>query len=368
MHDITTTTTQEIKVKFLKYALLLGLSLAVSLPARAQLTGYNYIFVASAGGPSTFSSLGLPALNNSSDVAFTATFVNNGSQIIKKGQPNALTTVAQTGTTYSAFGPNVALNNKGEVAFRAAFKNGNGEGGIFVANGTQHIVRSYGAFDHISDPLLNENSTTAHRLNNSHLIAAFPAYQVINTSGIFSDFVTAPSLNNFGAVAFLAGLDAGGRAIYRCDFKTPTVEIANNSGIWSRFLHHSINESGDVAFSALLDAGGQGLFKSSGGSITSLMSTNDPNSPFASAGVCVIDLFGTVAFGATLKSGGSGVYIALPTPTGMIYQTVLQTGMKVFGATVQSVQMGRDGYDSSKFALWVQLTSGAQVILRADPW
>jgi hypothetical protein len=92
-------------------------------------------------------------------------------------------------------------------------------------------------------------------------------------------------------------------------------KIADNSGILSRFptAEPAINDSGVVAFDASLKAGGEGIFIGNGGALTPIVDTSGifssfVNSDLGTRSVVDINNSGTVAFHANLDAGGKGIF------------------------------------------------------------
>lgn len=94
--------------------------------------------------------------------------------------------------------------------------------------------------------------------------------------------------------------------------------IADNSANspFEHFNNPGINDSGMVAFSATLKGGGEGVFPWDGTMLITIADTTDPASPFdgfdqgpPGFGYGVdINNSGVVAFGAHRKDGGNGIY------------------------------------------------------------
>lgn len=83
--------------------------------------------------------------------------------------------------------------------------------------------------------------------------------------------------------------------------------IADSTGAFFAFgSEPSINNNGVVAFWASLRSGGEGVFRGSGGSITTIADTTSTFTSFG--GNTSINDSGTVAFYAALNSGASGIF------------------------------------------------------------
>ena len=139
---------------------------------------------------------------------------------------------------------------------------------------------------------------------------------IVDTTGPFSAFAQAHSINDDGEVAFEAALgDAGLRNIVTTDGTTTTI-IADTAGPFSSLRFPSINEAGVVAFQARLDSGGRGIFTGPdivadrvigpgdvlfGRTVTEAIST-----------VHMLNDAGQIAFEAIFDDGQTGIYRANP--------------------------------------------------------
>lgn len=185
--------------------------------------------------------------------------------------------------------------------------------------------------------------------------------KIADTSGNFSGFAFAPSINNSGRVAFLASLDGGGSGVFtgngsavqtiattgavfdqffgvqpaindsgRVAFLASQVAPASVTGIFvgtggaaiavatsNDFVNFndylSMNAAGQVAFRAFqLSTSQEGIFLGSGGAVTTIADTSGifsgfkPDSLFGDPSVSA---GGSVAFAAQLKAGGSGFFV-----------------------------------------------------------
>jgi hypothetical protein len=130
---------------------------------------------------------------------------------------------------------------------------------------------------------------------------------------IFASFSNDGSINSNGAVAFRAGLNAGGgggNGIFVAAPGGVVTAIAQTSGpVFSALNNFSLNDSGLVAFQATLDAGGTGIFTGFGGSATTLASSTSPQFSAFGNSPSVNDN-GVVAFRASLDAGGTGLFAA----------------------------------------------------------
>jgi hypothetical protein len=282
------------------------------------------------------------------------------------------TLIADTSASspFSQFFGNASLNNAGVVAFNATLRGGGGNG-IFVSNGdgiTTIATTRVPPVDFLSIPSLNNAGMVAYRVGIGQPFTGQEGIftgsggditTIANASGPFSPmFFGFPSLNDAGTVAFNATLRAGGQGIFTSSGGDITT-VADTSGAFSSVGSPSLNDAGVVAFSTTLRAGGQGIFTSSGGDITTVA---DTSGAFSSVGSPSLNNAGVVAFRAVLDTGDQGLFTG-PDP---VADRVIGTGDALFGSTVTSLSFFREGLnDAGQVAFRATLADGRQVVARA---
>ena len=271
-----------------------------------------------------------PRINQTGTVAFTALRWNGVDERILAGNGGPLITIADTAGQFRGFasGYTASINTAGTVAFWAALDTG--PGGIFAGNGgttTPIIVNSssLGADFNFS---MNEAGTLAFRTGNANRIVTFNGgvvTTIVDSSGPFNYFGSAPSLNEAGTVAFVAGIggiDGGSYGIYKGN-GGPLTTIADLSGPFNyisgfNFNQPSINNSGLVAFYAGLDAGGYGVFTGDGIDTNKVIGTGDALFGSTVTGFAIsptsLNASGQVAFAYGLTNGTTGIAVANPVP------------------------------------------------------
>jgi MYXO-CTERM domain-containing protein len=177
--------------------------------------------------------------------------------------------IADTTEGFANFidGP-TGINASGDVVFRASR---NGQSGIFKGNGSGVVT-------------------------------------VADAAGAFKGFGFAPSINDSGAVAFVAGLDTGGSGIYvENGGGGPVNQIASSGTYFEASFNSiiSINSSGTVAFYGS-QGGVSGIFSGAGGTLTTIANRNGPFSSFVE-GPSINDA-GVVVFSAFDLANRQGVY------------------------------------------------------------
>jgi hypothetical protein len=141
--------------------------------------------------------------------------------------------------------------------------------------------------------------------------ASYTFTKIADTSGPLSrfDFPGAPSVNDAGTVAFLAGLATGGGAggIFTGDGERITT-IADSNGPFSGTggfgQFPAINARGTVAFLSAQKTGPMGIFTGSGGPITTIVLETQ----LMSLGHPSINNRGTVAFKADVPGGHVDIF------------------------------------------------------------
>ena len=142
--------------------------------------------------------------------------------------------------------------------------------------------------------------------------AAVPAVKADYTFRIIADS-TGPfsslgdiSLNASGTVAFSGRLDDGSYGIFKSD-GIATTTIFSTTVRLAILGNPSINRAGTVAF-ATRAALGEAVFSGNGGPLTTIADTTGPFSSFSGTYSTAINVSGTVAFTASLDSGGGGYF------------------------------------------------------------
>ncbi len=358
-----------------------GLLLA-GIPASASVYTFTNVVDSTQQQITTATQCLAPSINGSGTLAFLAGA--GAARGIYKGSGAALTPVAQIafdGQTHAfdevgCHGP--SINDAGNVAFYSSVPT-LALDGIYVGNGgpVATVADSSGAF-------------------------------ALFSGGCCKPFVM---INESGNVAFVARFDAGGsEALYVGD--TSGVSALYHSGN-SPFVTYengpSINDAGNVSFFGFSSSGvSDGLFVGNGGAPIQLFDYNsdwcslsletgiDPLSRASYAGeigtTCVGDTLiylaspsgsaplvsgpvasfwfdppsfnnnGRVAFNGAAPAGATGIYTG-----GQASDVVIRVGDPLFGSTVTSLNVGRQGLnDAGQIAFWYKLADGRDGYARAN--
>ena len=185
-------------------------------------------------------------------------------------------------------------------------------------------------------------------LNAASMANSYTFTKIADTTGPFSGFAGGagpdqgtPAINNDGAVAFWAGLDAGGSGIYTGSGGA-TSAMALTGATFSGFGRGlpAINSAGAVTFWASLTAGGHGVYKAGPGASTvastAFMFTGINDAPSISGASAM------VAFRAD-EIGTSGIYNG----TGAIVPATIASGSSSISADGPSIGGGTTAWSGT---------------------
>lgn len=181
---------------------------------------------------SPYSELTYPTINESGTVAFTAFLDTGDAGIFSVSSEGRITNIATSNDVYSKFS-SAQINNKGQVAFMASLDTETTDTlsrGIFIGDG--------------------ENTTV-----------------LADTSGGFKSFISDPSINDLGMVAFGAELDDGRIGIFTgADPLLDKViavgdQLAGRTVVDVRIHEEALNNASQIAFEARLDDGTYTVFR-----------------------------------------------------------------------------------------------------------
>jgi hypothetical protein len=151
-------------------------------------------------------------------------------------------------------------------------------------------------------------------LEDRYLLSAYAFTLIADNSAnsIFSlDALNQPGLNDEGTVMFHSALRSGPIGVFTVNSAGSLVTITRTDlvGATDMFLGGGITDEGTVSLGANLNGATQAIFTGNGGPLSSIADTA-AGSPFSSflAPAAPINNDGTVAFRATLKSSGTGIF------------------------------------------------------------
>jgi hypothetical protein len=299
------------------------------------------------------------AINDSGTVAFKAVLDAGGLGIFT-GSGGPTTPIVDTSGMFASFYGPVDINNSGRVAFTARLDNVPEEG-VFSSDGgpvtTIATVSGVGGAS-VDNASINSSGVVAFRriLSPPFMPEVRGVYAsdgvsatTITEAGFLASFTRGTSINDSGTVAFssVGAVYAGSGG--------PLTTIALKSGQFDVFFGETraINNDGTVAFVASLDTGGVGVFTGNGGPVATVA---DDSGPFAAFGLdAPINDSGDVAFLATLDgSDAFGIYTGGDPMT----DQVIREGDSLFGSTLVQLTRGLDLNDDGAIAFSYLLANG----------
>jgi hypothetical protein len=317
------------------------------------------------------------SLNNAGTVAFRAATFANGVNGVYSGAGGVITKIAETGVgspfASFTFTGLPAINISGEVAF-TAYTPALADKVILRGNGgsiTQMVSRASEGFSSLGDsPSINSAGAVAFLASAPLGVylsdggSVTPLYVV---GGPYGFAISDASFKDAGEVVFIGKDSTGTDGMFRgSGGALSTIAVSSASGgPFSGFPGGpgSMNSAGVVAFDAFLASGGEGVFVSTGsGAPVTIADSSGPFDDFK--GSPAISLYG-IAFTASLDGGGTGIF----TGADPVTNKVIQVGDALFGATVTSIQsLGRFAInDSGEIAFVASLSNGDTVLVRATP-
>ncbi len=353
-------------------------------------------------GGEGFYNFGPPTINNNGDVAFMAVtnrWFNNPAfgygymQGVYVGNGGALTTVADsdTGSGWYSFGTTGAavpsINSSGQVAFHAI--TATGAKGIYRATGSSVTTIAETGTSYSFGTLSSFQMATS--MNDSGAVAFEAMFNTFSNNGVFKgsggdptlvadrndsalNGLGTPAITSNGTVAFRAYLDAGGEGYFTGpNPATDTLVDTSLPGINAILTQPTaINDAGTLLYNARLTAtNNAGLIISQGDSHAVI--ADAANGPYSSvwgsgpAATPSINNHGDVAFMAGTDAGRSGIY-AGPDP---LRHAVIEVNDPLFGSTLQSTNLGLTYQainDAGQIAFRGRLADGSlDFIARADP-
>lgn len=324
----------DMNIRFFAFPLVASVFL---LPTgAATLTGqtqqdYKFTSIADTNGQFSGFAGGTFTVNSAGAVAFSAPLKAGGRGIYRSVDGQSYTKIVKTGdeldySTGQAARPAVAvsetafMNNSGQVGFHARFSELNEA--VFIGNGSTPVRDAVPFYYDLTSPSINDPGDIAW--------TGFFGFVSTNPPSNSSRFyvLRSPSPGESGEqgsagaiIAHTGGNEDGN---------------SNITGFFSGFGGTAINDGGTVAFRATIRSGGEGIFAGkealpdrfgAGHAKTTLIADNvSPGSQFRDFGSSTLrpDISDTnvVVFGANLKSGGHGIFRCL---VGGIVSTVADT-------------------------------------------
>jgi hypothetical protein len=189
---------------------------------------------------------------------------------------------------------------------------------MFLSNVLRRIrpcaIHSRGGSHHGHSRRLRARPLVLEALEDRCLLSSY-SFTLLGDDGpnsIFSVAAGIPSVNDHGTAKFHATLrSTGADGVFTRNMNGELGIIAVTSSLFRAFpLSGGINDAGTVSFGAALFDGTQAIFTGRGGALFHIADTG-PDSPFSSfvQPAANINNQEMVAFRATLRSGGTGIFL-----------------------------------------------------------
>jgi hypothetical protein len=313
-----------------------------------------------------------PAINNHGKIAFTAVQNGVGAGVFLVPLPSEkVTTIATVSDGMTFFADSVAINSAGVVAFAAtttanslAIFKGDGASRTLIADSIANGLLKLG----LGAPSINAAGTVAfsavlaQRGSPAAVLTSNggPLRAVVSTSASgFTSFQNV-AINNAGTVVFPANLSDGSIGVFTASNTLVDIVDTKSHPEIDLFGDPVINDTGTIAdFASVLPFDAPEIFTGSARGITPR--NNPANPPFKNLEHPSLNNRNAVAFSAIPSFVGdtSPTGIFLEVSGGQSLIPVVRPGDKLFGSTVDHVDLGRFALnDRFQMAFSYTLTDG----------
>jgi hypothetical protein len=341
--------------------------ITLTTTAQTQAT-YSFTVIADNAGP--LNGISVPTMSNTGVVAFRAT-LDDGSEGIFNVTRRGLLMIAGSGVSPEFNIP--AISGNGTIVFCAREADSGPGTAIYAWTGDQlrRVVElADGPYVNLSGlPSANENDEIAFWATISdgtyalatRTIDGGPISVIARTGSGVIPSDSAPSMNSSSAVAFGGAPEpAGGSGIFRY-VRGVTSTIVDSSGPFHVFSSAPvINDSGDILFHGLLDAGGSGIFVASKNGLREVV--GDAGAFVSIGGRTALNNRGEVVFQAEASSG-YGLFNG-PDP---VENKIVQVGDVIDGFRIDGLEFFHGLNDRGQIVFVAFNQSGSQRVYRADP-
>ncbi|MEL7141023.1 MAG: choice-of-anchor tandem repeat NxxGxxAF-containing protein [Cyanobacteria bacterium J06573_11] len=218
-----------------------------------------------------------PKINDAGAIAFEAVnFGGDSDQGLYLVEGGAISVIAES-PDFDIF--RFDLNNNNQVAFASLSSLAPDGDGIFISEGgaAPTVLPDPLGFGTVEGPTLNDSGTVAFDVlfNNAE---GDPVQGIFTQNGESLELIVddsgelmglgRPAVNNKGAVAFTAGFDAGGSALFSATASSMTRVIGTGDRLFGQLVTSAgltqqtgLNNEGQIVFTASFADGSQGIFR-----------------------------------------------------------------------------------------------------------
>lgn len=302
------------------------------------------------------------SVNEAGAVAFQASLPDGGTHVFsgRGGEVTAAPAKVAAVTSHPDLNDAADMSFYGELA-------GGGQGVFLVRDGRlETIADARGGFASIgpAGPTMNESGGVAFRAHQSSEVPGIFVWDgaavstIAISGGTWSEFHGLPVIENDGTVVFRADRDDGVQGIYAAHAGSVRTIVDTGEDFETLGLFPSV-QRGVVAFAATLRDGGGGIFTADDGQIAQV----ERDGAFESFRGALIGGAGVVLI-ATPRGGSLGLFTG-PDP---VVDRILAVGDALFDSTVADFAANPVSINAvGQVAVRVTLTDGRELILRADP-
>ncbi|MBD2311634.1 PEP-CTERM sorting domain-containing protein [Desertifilum sp. FACHB-1129] len=350
--------------------LMVGLGLTLLAPEPAQALSFTFTKIVDTVSNNYTSLIGR-GLNNAGYVAYRAT-LEDSTQALFTSNGILTQTIVQTSETYLNLGSFSSPNDSGTVAFQSILPDD--RVGIFRSDGTTEtaialIERQAEIFgsSFVSQPSINNQGTVAYVFSNTPFGGEVrtgdgdPVDEDSSGTGQRFTSFDSPIINDAGQVTYL----------FTSAFTPPILvsEIPNQPGYaivgsgmpFSNLGPFSLNNQGTLAFTAYNnDLNQEGLFITNDGISFTRRSLDNIS---LQGGFALNDLDDLAFFGSSATQ--QGIYINRGDRT----SAVVSVGDRIFDSSIVSLNFLSEGFNNlGQVAFFATLEDGTSGIFRADPY
>ena len=336
-------------------AMLLATAALLSTAGQAQTTAWEFTSIADSSAE--LAAFSVPAINDSGQIAFVATFDDaaEGQVVYRQETNGSLTIIADTSGPIASFSGDPAMNASGLVTFTAVMDNGsvsvlcgNGVVGaplVTIANTDTDALDAIDSKPFISD---TDGVVVVRAVRSADLASVIlkgaggPPATLLDSTGTY-DPVDVAGINGSGVVAFEAETLSGTvKGVYRTINGIEVEAIAvTSAGGFTDVEALDINNNGTVVFFTGTATDVLNLAVDTTG--TPVVFADTADSPFVSFGPASVAVSGAVAFRGIFEQGLNGIFAG---GTGL-YEKAIAINDPLLGSGVTALDTGPQAVTNS---------------------